>query len=80
MLPLAQVSASHTENEGSVGNQEFELESCPCSIHPAHVNQMLAWPELHLSNLPSHKQLFSHCRSAVKVQMSHLSRAVVALG
>lgn len=64
--PLAQVPASHTEDKGSVGS--IELESHPYPIHPEHVNRRLLWPELHLSNLPSHKQLSTHWGSTAKVQ------------
>lgn len=80
ILPLAQVPISDTEDEGSVGNLEFELESCPRPIHPDQGNKRLVWPELHPSNPRSQKQVFTHWGSTVKVQMGHLSRTVVALG
>lgn len=67
MLPLALVPTSHTEDEGSMGNLEFELESCQWPVHPDHINKRLLWPELHLSNPPSHKQLFALWGSTVEV-------------
>lgn len=54
ILPLALVPTSHTEDKDRVGNVEFELESCPRPIHPDHMNKRLVWPELQLSNPPSH--------------------------